>query len=186
MTHLDLLTIADAAALAKVSRRTVERWVSTGKLQPVLLNGERTSGSVRIPSTELERVIGRPVALLAAAVFDHEKRLHMVSSEYAQPLGWRASALRGVHADDLAGVDPTRDARTARLDKGERLAGETMLRARDGSLVRYVFRAVAMNGGEFYVVVGTAMVIALLLIVAFGLIDPHDVAHRHHHLSLRR
>jgi len=52
---LDLLTIADFAAETKVSRRTVERWISEGKLAVVLLNGTRTAGSVRIKRSEAER-----------------------------------------------------------------------------------------------------------------------------------
>jgi excisionase family DNA binding protein len=53
----ELLTIAEFARRVSVSRRTVERWVASGRLAVVLLNGTRTAGSVRIDSGEADRFI---------------------------------------------------------------------------------------------------------------------------------
>lgn len=56
----DQLTISEAAAHARVSRRTVERWIHTGVL-PAQRFGPKL---VRIAASDLEQV-GRPVVEVA-------------------------------------------------------------------------------------------------------------------------
>ena len=49
----DLLTVAEAAALLTVSRRTVFAWIAGGRLRAVRL-GARTT---RVPASEVARLI---------------------------------------------------------------------------------------------------------------------------------
>ena len=50
----EFMNLSDTATLLSMSRRTLERWVSDGKIAVVRINS-----AVRVPMSEIERIISQ-------------------------------------------------------------------------------------------------------------------------------
>lgn len=97
------LTVAEIAALLRVSKMTVYRLVHTGALESI-----RIGRSFRIPEPAVRDYLGGQVTTLAAATVDARERLRQAGhAARAMPLGdpddWiHIAALAGATAEEIA------------------------------------------------------------------------------------
>jgi N utilization substance protein B len=97
-THETFLTPAEAAEIAGVSRKTLTRWESEGKIQAIRTGGGRR----RYRQSELLQLVARGAA---------PGRVRAVAVEPVAPTrptraSERRRALEALHASDVTGVEP--------------------------------------------------------------------------------
>jgi excisionase family DNA binding protein len=103
LTELKFLTVAEVAAIARVSKMTVYRLVHTGTLESI-----RVGGSFRIPEPAVRDYLGGHVTTLPAAAADAGERLPQAGRDApAMPPGdpdnWiRIAARAGATAEEIA------------------------------------------------------------------------------------
>lgn len=97
-THETFLTPAEAAEIAGVSRKTLARWESEGKIQAIRTGG----GHRRYRQSELLQLVARGDAPGRARVASPEPVAVSRPSRAAE----RRRALEALHASDVTGVAP--------------------------------------------------------------------------------
>jgi PAS domain S-box-containing protein/excisionase family DNA binding protein len=144
----ELVTIEEYARRLGVSRRTVERWVSKGKVEVELLTGERVKGSVRI-RVELDVTLDRYVC-----IHDAELRIIAVSDDYATMLGYEPHELIGRAGIELI-AEPPADigVRWAELLRDGHHSDVATLQHRDGRTLLFAYRTRVLSDGR-YIAVG--------------------------------